>query len=174
MKYILLTTIFLTSIFAQGQMDRRNMSDADKMEVRKKRMEQLSNQKESTMIGIQTSYLNLTPDQAQLFFPMQNEYKEEVRNVQKKYREKVGKLRSKAKDASQFDVDTAIKYQLEMKEQLAKLELEFLKNTSSVLSNEQRAKLVFQQERMKADMMKKRVESKKPEMSKRNFDRKKK
>ena len=58
MKYILLTTIFLTSIFAQGQMDRRNMSDADKMEVRKKRMEQLSNQKESTMIGIQTSYLN--------------------------------------------------------------------------------------------------------------------
>ena len=174
MKYILLTTIFLTSIFAQGQMDRRNMSDANKMEVRKKRMEQLSNQKESTMIGIQTSYLNLTPDQAQQFFPMQNEYKEEVRNVQKKYREKVGKLRSKAKDASKFDVDTAIKYQLEMKDQLAKLESEFLKNTTSILSNEQRAKLVFQEEKMKADMMKKRIESKKPEMSKRNFDRKKK
>ena len=84
MRYILLTTIFLTSIFAQGQMDRRNMSDADKMEVRKQRMEQLSNQKESTMIGVQTSYLNLTPDQAQKFFPMQNEYKEKVRNVQKK------------------------------------------------------------------------------------------
>ena len=174
MRYILLTTIFLTSIFAQGQMDRRNMSDADKMEVRKQRMEQLSNQKESTMIGVQTSYLDLTPDQAQLFFPMQNEYKEEVRNVQKKYREKVGKLRSKAKDASKFDVDTAIKYQLEMKDQLAKLESEFLKNTTSVLSNEQRTKLVFQEEKMKADMMKKRIESKKPEMSKRNFDRKKK
>jgi hypothetical protein len=43
-----------------------------------------------------------------------------------------------------------------------------------VLSNEQRAKLVFQEERMKANMMKKRVESKKPEMSKRNFDRKQK
>lgn len=174
MRYILLTTIFLTSIFAQGQMDRRNMSDADKMEVRKQRMEQLSNQKESTMIGVQTSYLNLTPDQAQKFFPMQNEYKEEVRNVQKKYREKVGKLRSKAKDASKFDVDTAIKFQLEMKDQLAKLESEFLQNTTSVLSNEQRAKLVFQEEKMKADMMKKRIESKKPEMSKRNFDRKKK
>ena len=174
MRYILLTTIFLTSIFAQGQMDRRNMSDADKMEVRKQRMEQLSNQKESTMIGVQTSYLNLTPDQAQKFFPMKNEYKEKVRNVQKKYREKVGKLRSKAKDVSKFDVDTAIKYQLEMKDQLAKLESEFLKNTTSVLSNEQRTKLVFQEEKMKADMMKKRIESKKPEMSKRNFDRKKK
>ena len=174
MKYILLITIFFTSIFAQGQMDRRNMSDADKMEVRKQRMEQLSNQKESTMIGVQTSYLNLTPDQAQKFFPMQNEYKEKVRNVQKKYREKVGKLRSKARDVSKFDVDTAIKYQLEMKDQLAKLESEFLKNTTSVLSNEQRTKLVFQEEKMKADMMKKRIESKKPEMSKRNFDRKKK
>jgi hypothetical protein len=174
MKYLLLTTIFFTNIFAQGQMDRRNMSDADKMEVRKQRMEQLSNQKESTMIGVQTSYLNLTPDQAQKFFPMQNEYKEKVRNVQKKYREKVGKLRSKTKDASKFDVDTAIKYQLEMKDQLAKLESEFLKNTTSVLSNEQRTKLVFQEEKMKADMMKKRIGSKKPEMSKRNFDRKKK
>ena len=174
MRYILLTTIFLTSIFAQGQMDRRNMSDADKMEVRKQRMEQLSNQKESTMIGVQTSYLNLTPDQAQKFFPMQNEYKEKVRNVQKKYREKVGKLRSKAKDASKFDVDTAIKYQLEMKDQLAKLESDFLKNTTSVLSYEQRTKLVFQEEKMKADMMKKRIERKKPEMSKRKFDRKKK
>ncbi len=174
MRNILLATIFFTSIFAQGKMDRRNMSDQDKMEVRKKRMEQLSNQKESTMIGVQTSYLNLTPDQAQKFFPMQNEYKEEVRNVQKKYREKVGKLRSKAKDASKFDVDTAIKYQLEMKDQLAKLESEFLKNTTSVLSNEQRAKLVFQEERIKADMIKKRIESEKPEMSKRNFDRKKK
>ena len=61
-----------------------------------------------------------------------------------------------------------------MKDQLAKLESEFLKNTTSVLSNEQRTKLVFQEEKMKADMMKKRIESKKPEMSKRNFDRKKK
>ena len=102
MRKILLATIFFTSIFAQGQMDRRNMSDEDKMEVRKKRMEQLQKQKESTMIGVQTSYLNLTPDQAEKFFPMQNEYKDKVREVQKKYREKIGSLRSKAKDASKF------------------------------------------------------------------------
>ena len=174
MKLLLILSIFLTSIFPQSHMQRKNADDMKKMEMRKKRMEQLQDQKESTMIGIQTNYLDLSPEQAQKFFPMQNEYKEKVRNVQKKYREKVGKLRSKARDASKFDVDTAIKYQLEMKEQLAKLESEFLKNTTSVLSNEQRTKLVFQEEKMKADMMKKRIESKKPEMSKRNFDRKKK
>ena len=88
MKYILLTTILFASIFAQGQIDQRNMSEADKMELRKKRMEQLKSQKESTMIGVQTSYLDLSPDQAQKFFPMQNEYKDQVREVQKKYREK--------------------------------------------------------------------------------------
>ena len=173
MKYILLSTIFFTSIFAQGQMDRRNMSDADKMEVRKKRMEQLSNQKESAMIGIQTNYLDLSPEQAQKFFPMQKEFKDQVRKAQKQYREKVGKLRSKAKDASKFDVDTAIKYQLEMKEELAKLESEFLKNTTSVLSNEQRTKLVFQEEKMKSEAAK-RVAKQTSDMSKRNFDRKKK
>ena len=70
MRNILLAAIFFTSIFAQGQMDQINMSDEDKMEVRKKRMEQLQNQKESTMIGIQTNYLNLSPEQAQQFFPM--------------------------------------------------------------------------------------------------------
>ena len=41
MRYILLTTILFTSIFAQGQIDQRNMSESDKMELRKKRMEQL-------------------------------------------------------------------------------------------------------------------------------------
>jgi len=173
MRNILLATIFFTSIFAQGQMDRRSMSDSDKMEVRKKRMEQLQNQKESTMIGVQTNYLNLSSDQAEKFFPMQNEYKDKVREVQKKYREKIGSLRSKAKDASKFDVNSAIEYQLKMKENLAKLESEFLKNTTSVLSNEQRARLVFQEEKMKSNALKKRVDDRISEVSKRNFDRKK-
>ena len=173
MKQLLILSIFLTSIFAQGQMQRKNAEDMEKMEMRKKRMEQLQDKKESTMIGIQTNYLDLSPEQAQQFFPMQKEYKGQVREAQKQYREKVVKLRSKAKDASKFDVDTAIKYQLEMKEELAKLESEFLKNTTSVLSNEQRTKLVFQEERMKSETAK-RVAKRTSDMSKRNFDRKKK
>ena len=173
MKQLLILSIFLTSIFAQGQLQRKNSEDKEKMEMRKKRVEQLQNQKESTMIGLQTNYLDLSPEQAQEFFPMQKEYKDQVRDTQKQYREKVGKLRSKAKDVSKFDVDTAIKYQLEMKEELAKLESEFLKNTTSVLSNEQRTKLVFQEERMKSETAK-RVAKRTSDMSKRNFDRKKK
>ena len=171
MKQILILSIFLTSVFAQGQMHRKNTEEMEKMEMRKKRMEQLQDKKESTMIGIQTNYLDLSPEQAQKFFPMQKEYKDLVREAQKQYREKVGKLRSKAKDVSKFDVNTAIKYQLEMKEELAKLESEFLKITSSVLSNEQRTKLVFQEERMKSKAAK-RVAKRTSEMSKRNFLRK--
>jgi hypothetical protein len=173
MKQLLILSIFLTSIFAQGQLQRKNSEDMEKMEMRKKRVEQLQNQKESTMIGLQTNYLDLSPEQAQQFFPMQKEYKDQVREAQKQYREKVVKLRSKAEDVSKFDIDTAIKYQLEMKEELAKLESEFLKNTTSVLSNEQRTKLVFQEERMKSEAAK-RVANRTSDMSKRNFDRKKK
>ncbi len=43
--------MLLTSLFAQEQMDR--------VDERKERMEQLKNQHQSTMIGIQTDYLNL-------------------------------------------------------------------------------------------------------------------
>ena len=59
MKQLLILSIFLTSIFAQGQMQRKNAEDMEKMEMRKKRMEQLQDKKESTMIGIQTNYLDL-------------------------------------------------------------------------------------------------------------------
>jgi hypothetical protein len=173
MKQLLILSIFLTSIFAQGQMQRKNAEDMEKMEMRKKRVEQLQNQKESTMIGLQTNYLDLSPEQAQQFFPMQKEYKDQLREAQKQYREKVGKLRFKAKDVSNFDVDTAIEYQLEMKKEMAKLESEFLKNTSSVLSNEQRARLVYQEEKLKFEAAK-RMSERGSDMSKRNFDRKKK
>ena len=58
-----------------------------------------------------------------------------------------------------------------MKDQLAVLEADFLRKTTNVLSNEQRTKLVFQQERLKSQMSK-RVFDDRPEMSKkRDFDR---
>jgi hypothetical protein len=79
MRIAILTIIFLTSIFAQEQMDK---VDRDKMEIRKERMEQLNNQRQSTMIGVQTTYLNLSTEQAEQFFPMQNEYKNKVNEVQ--------------------------------------------------------------------------------------------
>lgn len=171
MRILILTVIFLTSLFAQGQMDR---ADRDEMNLRKERMEQLKNQHQSTMIGIQTDYLNLSVEQAEQFFPMQKEYRNEVSEVQKKFRKKVAHQKMKTKDAAKFDVDKAIKLQKEMKDQLAVLEADFLRQTTNVLSNEQRTKLVFQQERLKSQMLKRAFDDR-PEMSKkRDFDRTKK
>ena len=45
MKQLLILSIFLTSVFAQGQLQRKNAEDMKKMEMRKKRMEQLQDQK---------------------------------------------------------------------------------------------------------------------------------
>ena len=171
MRIAILTTIFLTSIFSQEQMDRDNR---DKIKLRKDRMEQLNNQRQSTMIGAQTTYLNLSTEQAEQFFPMQNEYKNKVNEAQKKYRKKVADLRMKTKDAARFDVEKAIKLQKEMKDQLAVLEADFLKKTVNVLSNEQRTKLVFQQERLKSQMAKSAFEEKSELSKKRDFDRRKK
>ena len=105
---------------------------------------------------------------------MQNEYKNKVNEAQKKYRKKVTDLRMKTKDAARFDVEKAIKLQKEMKDQLAVLEADFLKKTVNVLSNEQRTKLVFQQERLKSQMAKRAFEEKSELSKKRDFDRRKK
>ena len=67
MKQLLILSIFLTSIFAQGQMQRKNAEDMEKMEMRKKRMEQLQDQKESTMIGLQTKFRLITRTSATVF-----------------------------------------------------------------------------------------------------------
>jgi|TARA_B100001093_G_scaffold308355_1_gene294233 hypothetical protein len=171
MKITILIAILITSVFAQGQIDSVGQ---EKMKVRKERMEQLKNQRQSTMIGIQSKYLNLSTEQAEQFFPMQNEYKNRVNEVQKKYRKKVADLRLKTKDTAKFDVDKAIMLQKEMKDKLAVLEVDFLNQTVNMLSNEQRTKLVFQQERLKSQLTN-RVFDDKPEMSKkRDFDRTKK
>ena len=171
MRISIFIAIFLTSLFAQGQMDKGNN---DKMKVRKERMEKLKNQHQSTMIGIQTDYLNLSVEQAEQFFPMQKEYRNEVNEVQKKFRKKVARLRMKTKDATKFDVNEAIKLQKEMKDQLATLEADFLRKTTNVLSNEQRTKLVFQQERLKSQMSKRVLDDRHEMSKKRDFERTKK
>ena len=60
-----------------------------------------------------------------------------------------------------------------MQGKLARLESKFLKDTKGILTEDQRIKLLFFEERMKTRMAKNKSE-KNAELEKRNFDRKKK
>jgi hypothetical protein len=99
--------------------------------------------------------LTSIPSQAQKFFPLQNEFHNKAGAAKKVHQEKLRELRLAAKDdRSKFDVDAAIDSKMRMKGTLVRLESKFLKDTEGILTEQQRAKLLFFEERMKANIAK--------------------
>ena len=113
-------------------------------------MEQAKQQREVMKTAALTKHLNLTSEQAEKFFPLQNEFHQEAEKVKTAHRETVRKLRTAAKDdRSKYDVDAAIESEAGMKARLIRLEAKFLKDTKDVLTTEQRMKLMTFEQTMK-------------------------
>ena len=159
MKISLALLVLISSLFAQS-MDREKMSD--------KRAEMLQDKK-VFMIGAMTKDLDLSSEQAEKFFPLHNAFQKKSQDVKELHSKNLRKLREAARnDRSKFDVDAAINSKLKMQGALARIESKFLKDTKGILSENQRIKLLFFDERMKSKMMDDR------NSNKRNFDSKKK
>jgi len=159
MKISLALLVLISSLFAQS-MDREKMSD--------KRAEMLQDKK-VFMIGAMTKDLDLSSEQAEKFFPLHNAFQKKSQDVKELHSKNLRKLREAARnDRSKFDVDAAINSKLKMQGALARIESKFLKDTKGILSEDQRIKLLFFEERMKSKMMDDR------NSNKRNFDSKKK
>ena len=120
------------------------------------RVEKGKEQREAWVIGTLTKHLDLTSEQAQKFFPLQNEFHKRSDEAKKAHQEKLRTLRSAAKDdRSKFDVDAAIDSKVRMKGTLVRLESKFLKDTKGIITEQQRIKLLFFEERMKSNLSKK-------------------
>ena len=159
MNISLALLVLTSSLFAQS-MDKEKMSD--------KRAEMLQDKK-VFMIGAMTKDLDLSSEQAEKFFPLHNAFQKKSQDVKELHSKNLRKLREAARnDRSKFDVDAAINSKLKMQGALARLESKFLKDTKGILSEDQRIKLLFFEERMKSKMMDDR------NSNKRNFDSKKK
>ena len=101
MKKILILLALTAGLYAQDRGDREAMM--------KKKMEAGKEQREVWLIATQTTYLDLTSEQAEKFFPLQNEFHKRSEEAKKANSEKLRTLRSAAKDdRSKFDVDAAI------------------------------------------------------------------
>ena len=167
MKNILILLALTVGLYAQ---------DGTVREAMTKKMEQGKEQREAWVIGTLTEHLDLNTDQAQKFFPLQNEFHNKADGAKKVHQEKLRELRLAAKDdRSKFDVDAAIDSKMRMKGTLVRLESKFLKDTEGILSEEQRVKLLFFEERMKANIAKEMKNTKDFDRgnreSKRFFDR---
>ena len=167
MKNILILLALTGGLYAQ---------DGAVREVMNKKMEQEKEQREAWVVGALTEHLDLNTGQAQKFFPLQNEFHNKAGAAKKVHQEKLRELRLAAKDdKSKFDVDAAIDSKMRMKGTLVRLESKFLKDTEGILTEQQRAKLLFFEERMKANIAKEMKGTKDFDLGKRKsksfFDR---
>jgi Spy/CpxP family protein refolding chaperone len=170
MKKILILLALTAGLYAQDRGDREAM--IQKMEAGKE-------QREAWIIGTLTKHLDLTSEQAEKFFPLQNEFHKRSEEAKKANSEKLRTLRSAAKDdRSKFDVDAAIDSKVRMKGTLVRLESKFLKDTKGILTEDQRIKLLFFEERMKSKLSEQMRDRKGPPSdrggTKRGFDSNKK
>jgi Spy/CpxP family protein refolding chaperone len=171
MKKILILLALTAGLYAQDRGDREAMM--------KQKMEAGKEQREAWIIGTLTKHLDLTSEQAEKFFPLQNEFHKRSEEAKKANSEKLRTLRSASKDdRSKFDVDAAIDSKVRMKGTLVRLESKFLKDTKDILTEDQRIKLLFFEERMKSNLSKEMKERKGPPSdrggTKRGFDSNKK
>ena len=167
MKNLLLVMLLFTALFAQDREKRAEMS--------KKEWQQNKDRKEVMLVAKQTQDLDLKPQQAEKFFPLQNEFHEKAEEAKEVHNKRLRELRSEAKDdRSKFDVDAAIDSKIRMQGTIVRLESKFLKDTKGILSEEQRMKLLFFEERMRNNLSKKiedrRDKSPNNRREKRNFD----
>lgn len=170
MKKILILLALTAGLYAQDRGDREAM--IQKMEAGKE-------QREAWIIGTLTKHLDLTSEQAEKFFPLQNEFHKKSEEAKKANSEKLRTLRSAAKDDRlKFNVDAAIDSKVRMKGTLVRLESKFLKDTKGILTEDQRIKLLFFEERMKSKLSEQMRDRKGPPSdrggTKRGFDSNKK
>jgi uncharacterized protein YPO0396 len=77
MKKILILLALTAGLYAQDRGDREAM-----MKQRMEKLEQGKEQREAWIIGTLTKHLDLTPEQATKFFPLQNEFHKKAEEAQ--------------------------------------------------------------------------------------------
>ena len=139
MKHILLL-IFVSGLMAQ---------DFDHPERDHERSEKM----EMMMVWKLTDELDLSPEQAEKFFPRLRKHRNELDEVKKMERALAGEMRKKMgedEDLSEKDVKNTVKKATELRKKVVELESEFLLGMDDILSPRQLAHLgMFKQKMMR-------------------------
>ena len=139
MKHILLL-IFVSGLIAQ---------DFDHPERDHERSEKM----EMMMVWKLTDELDLSPEQAEKFFPRLRKHRNELDEVKKMERALAGEMRKKMgedEDLSEKDVKNTVKKATELRKKIVDLESEFLLGMDDILSPRQLAHLsMFKQKMMR-------------------------
>jgi len=122
-----------------------------KAERREERKEDI----ESMRIAFITTKLNLTPDEAKVFWPVYNQYSDKLQEVRKKRREDIKDTKQNFDTMSDKDVEASIDNNFSLRQKELDIQKEFNEKFKKVLPMKKVAKLYAAEEQFKMELLKK-------------------
>jgi len=159
MKYIITFSFFLASILLSAQAyipceEPQNITPQEQQEIkeqRKSRRDQIQNAK----IAFYTSEIQLTPEEAQAFWPVYNAYWEEINKAHRQTREYLKQLSEmdKAGKSDMVAISKVLDQYVASYENEGDIYQKYYKKFLAVLSPQKVAKLYLAEERFREQMI---------------------
>lgn len=135
--FLLVALLSVSTIFAQ-QTDEDDDGKADKVEALK--------------VGFITEKLNLSSTEAKSFWPVYNEFEEQMKQLRAKERENVRLLKAKS-SLTDADADKFLNEQLSLKQQQLDLNKKYVAEFKKVLSVKKVARLLMLEQEFKQQLL---------------------
>jgi len=146
-KYLIILILPLF-IFSQDKNDR------------KERYERMQSRK----IAFMSNKVELSPDQAQVFWPIYNKYNSEIRSIRDSSKNIMRKYKNNKSSMNNDELGQVIDVMLKTEQRYLEIKIKYVKEFYNIISNRQMIELYDAEEAFKKDLLKriKKGNSKKP------------
>ncbi|MBT3418667.1 MAG: hypothetical protein HN427_07830 [Flavobacteriales bacterium] len=108
---------------------------------------------ESQKIAFITKALDLSSEEAQVFWPVYNDFSDEMKTIRKKRREVFSKARKNRSSLTEKEIGIIIDERLKMEQETLDLKVKYNKEFQKVISNKQISALYHAEEEFKKELL---------------------
>ena len=108
---------------------------------------------ESQKIAFITKALDLSSEEAQVFWPVYNDFSDEMKTIRKKRREVFSKARKNRSSLTEKEIGIIIDERLKMEQESLDLKVKYNKEFQKVISNKQISALYHAEEEFKKELL---------------------
>lgn len=108
---------------------------------------------ESQKIAFITKALDLSSEEAQVFWPVYNDFSDEMKTIRKKRREVFSKARKNRSSLTEKEIGIIIDERLKMEQETLDLKVKYNKEFQEVISNKQISALYHAEEEFKKELL---------------------
>jgi len=158
MKGIALTAIVFCATLGFAQKGNPEAKKEKRMERQNERKEDI----ETLKIGFLTKKLDLTPEEAQRFWPVYNQFNDKMQDIRKKRREDNKEAKQKFEELSDKEVELAVDNEMASRQKELDIQKEYHAKFKSVLPIKKVARLYNAEEQFKMELLNKLKDRKDP------------